>query len=181
MFGRRVPGGEGAACIFRCGVFREVEACSDPPSPALASGKGVSFRFVFAGFWLRRAEASKAPRCRLGTRCSFGLRLLGLICVKFGVVVVKSKEISRFVETLRRDDSAVKNGYGFVGGLSVTELRRTRILMVLFWRHRGRGGQVEAVTTRDALMEQIHVSSQPPRHAISDGVVQLLSLGRGSV
>ncbi|KAH0863918.1 hypothetical protein HID58_081129 [Brassica napus] len=44
-----------------------------PPSPALASGKGVSFRFVFAGFWLRRAEASKAPRCRLGTRCSFGL------------------------------------------------------------------------------------------------------------
>ncbi|CAF1703379.1 unnamed protein product, partial [Brassica napus] len=106
--------------MFRCCVFREVESCSDPPSPALASGKGVSFRFAFADFWLRRAEASKAPRCRLGTRCSFGLRLLGSICVKFGVVVVK---ISRFVGTLRRDDSAVKNGYGFVGGLSVTELR----------------------------------------------------------
>ncbi|CDY31999.1 BnaC06g15770D [Brassica napus] len=75
--------------MFRCGVFREVEACSDPLSPALAYGKGVSSRFAFAGFWLRRAEASKAPRCRLGTRCSFGLRLLGLICVKFGVVVVK--------------------------------------------------------------------------------------------
>ncbi|CAN6900208.1 unnamed protein product [Brassica oleracea] len=75
--------------MFRCGVFREVEAYSDPPSSALASGKGVSFRFAFAGFWLRRAEASKAPRCRLGTRCSFGSRLLGSICVKFGVVVVK--------------------------------------------------------------------------------------------
>ncbi|KAF3593008.1 hypothetical protein DY000_02023944 [Brassica cretica] len=136
--------------MFRCGVFREVKAYSDPPSPALASGKGVSFRFAFAGFWLRRAEASKAPRCRLGTRCSFGLRLLGSICVKFGVVVVKSEEISRFVGTLRRDDSAVKNGYGFVGGLSVTELRRTRISMVLFRRRRGGGGQVEAVTTRDA-------------------------------
>ncbi|CAG7860345.1 unnamed protein product, partial [Brassica rapa] len=44
----------------------------DPPSPALASGKGVSVRFAFAGFWLRRAEASKAPRCRLGTRVSLG-------------------------------------------------------------------------------------------------------------
>ncbi|CAN6875785.1 unnamed protein product, partial [Brassica oleracea var. botrytis] len=109
--------------VFRRGVFREVEACSDPPSPALAFGKGISFRFAFVGFWLRRAEASKAPRCRLGTRCSFGSRLLGSICVKFGVVVVKSEEISRFVGTLRRDDSAVKNDYGFVGGLSVTELR----------------------------------------------------------
>ncbi|KAL0752822.1 hypothetical protein Bca101_090490 [Brassica carinata] len=145
--------------MFRCGVFREVEACSDPPPPALASGKGVSFRFAFAGFWLRRAEASKAPRCRLGTRCLFGLRLLGSICVKFGVVV--SEEITRFVGTLRRDDSAVKNGYGFVGGLSVTELRRTRISMVLFRRRRGGGGQVEAVTTRDALMEQISPRVEP--------------------
>ncbi|KAF3522641.1 hypothetical protein F2Q69_00049149 [Brassica cretica] len=162
--------------MFRCGVFREVEACSDPPSPALASGKGVSFRFAFAGFWLRRAEASKAPRCRLGTRCSFGLRLLGLICVKFdrrgcrqggvGLLwmrsrVLKSGEISRFVGTLRRDDSAVKNGYGFVGGLSVTELRRTRVSMVLFRRCRGGDSQVEAVTTRDALMEQISPRVEP--------------------
>nr|VDC83028.1 unnamed protein product [Brassica rapa] len=49
-----------------------MEAFSDPPSSALASGKGVSFRFAFADFWLRRAEASKAPCCRLGTRCSLG-------------------------------------------------------------------------------------------------------------
>ncbi|CAF2105366.1 unnamed protein product [Brassica napus] len=27
--------------MFRCGVFREVEACSDPPPPALASGMGL--------------------------------------------------------------------------------------------------------------------------------------------
>ncbi|KAF3589555.1 hypothetical protein F2Q69_00031911 [Brassica cretica] len=54
--------------MFRCGVFRVVEACSDSPSPALASGKGVSFRFAFAGFWLRRADPSKALRCRLGTQ-----------------------------------------------------------------------------------------------------------------
>ncbi|KAF3512043.1 hypothetical protein F2Q69_00002135 [Brassica cretica] len=73
----------------------------------------------------------------------------------------KSEEISRFVGTLRRDDSVVKNGYGFVGGLSVTELRRTRISMVLFWRRRGGGGQVEAVTTRDALMEQISPRVEP--------------------
>lgn len=67
-----VTGGEGAACMFRGGGFREVEACSDPPSPALVSGKGVSFRFAFAGFWLRRAEACKAPRCHLGIRCCLG-------------------------------------------------------------------------------------------------------------
>ncbi|CAG7903712.1 unnamed protein product, partial [Brassica rapa] len=53
-------------------VFREVEACTDPPSPALAFGKGVSFRLAFAGFWLRRAEACKALRCRLETRCCLG-------------------------------------------------------------------------------------------------------------
>ncbi|KAH0920562.1 hypothetical protein HID58_020580 [Brassica napus] len=108
--------------------FREVKASADPPSPALASGKGVSLRFAFAGFWLRRAEASKAPRCRLGTRVEVG---------------------SLWLRT-RRDDMAVKRGYGFVGGLSVSELRRTRISMVCipaaFWR----SGQVEAVTPRDA-------------------------------
>ncbi|KAH0934246.1 hypothetical protein HID58_011363, partial [Brassica napus] len=123
--------------------FREVEASADPPSPALASGKGVSVRFAFAGFWLRRAEASKAPRCRLGTRVSLGKGFLGSICIKSGVVVVKgemkfsgevtalkerkrgfpgrvsrSEEISRFDGSLRRDDMAVKRGYGFVGGLS---------------------------------------------------------------
>ncbi|KAH0925037.1 LOW QUALITY PROTEIN: hypothetical protein HID58_017293, partial [Brassica napus] len=154
--------------------FREVEASADPPSPALASGKGVSVRFAFAGFWLRRAEASKAPRCRLGTRVSLGK---GSICIKSGVVVVKgwvtvvenlvedealrrgddsqgkkerSEEISRFDGSLRRDDMAVKRGYGFVGGLPVSELRRTRMTMVFipaaFWR----SGQVEAVTPRDA-------------------------------
>ncbi|KAF2568448.1 hypothetical protein F2Q70_00026311 [Brassica cretica] len=58
-------------------------------------------------------------------------------------------------------DNAVKNGYGFVGGLSVTELRRTRLSMVLFRRRRGGGGQVEAVTTRDALMEQISPRVEP--------------------
>ncbi|KAH0934927.1 hypothetical protein HID58_012044 [Brassica napus] len=104
--------------------FREVKASADPPSPALASGKGVSLRFAFAGFWLRRAEASKAPRCRLGTRVEVG---------------------SLWLRT-RRDDMAVKRGYG----LSVSELRRTRISMVCipaaFWR----SGQVEAVTPRDA-------------------------------
>ncbi|WZZ62414.1 hypothetical protein YC2023_062521 [Brassica napus] len=42
-------------------------------------------------------------------------------------------------------NNAVKNGYGFVGGLSVTELRRTRISMVLFRRRRGGGSQVKAV------------------------------------
>ncbi|KAF3503542.1 hypothetical protein F2Q69_00045649 [Brassica cretica] len=29
---------------------------------------GGSFRSVFTGFWSRRVEACKAPRCRLGTR-----------------------------------------------------------------------------------------------------------------
>ncbi|WZZ23241.1 hypothetical protein YC2023_124628 [Brassica napus] len=114
--------------------FREVKASADPPSSALASGKGVSLRFAFAGFWLRRAEASKAPRCRLGTR---KMKLSG--------------EVTTLKERKRgRDDMAVKRGYGFVGGLSVSELRRTRISMVCipaaFWR----SGQVEAVTPRDA-------------------------------
>ncbi|CAN7013575.1 unnamed protein product [Brassica rapa subsp. trilocularis] len=58
--------------MFICDVFREMEAYSDPPSSTLASGKGISFKFAFADFWLRRAEASKAPRCRLRTRCSLG-------------------------------------------------------------------------------------------------------------
>ena len=38
------------ACMFSSGVFREVEAFVNPPPPALASGKGVFFRFAFAGF-----------------------------------------------------------------------------------------------------------------------------------
>ena len=45
-----------------------------------------------------------------------------------------------FDGTHRREDSAVKNGYGFVGGLSVSQLRRTRVLMVLLRRRRGGGG-----------------------------------------
>ena len=52
--------------------MRKVEAFSDPPSPALASGKGVSFRFAFAGFQLWRAEATKVPRFHLGSRGSLG-------------------------------------------------------------------------------------------------------------
>ena len=52
--------------------FREVEAFVDPPPPALASGKGVFFRFAFAGFQFWRAEASTAPRFHLGSRCSLG-------------------------------------------------------------------------------------------------------------
>ena len=50
-------------------VFREVEACTDPPSPALAFGKGT--------------------HNRLGTRCCLGKSLLDSIGVKFGVVVVE--------------------------------------------------------------------------------------------
>ena len=41
---------EEVACMFSSGVFREVEAFVNPPPPALASGKGVFFRFAFAGF-----------------------------------------------------------------------------------------------------------------------------------
>ena len=41
---------EKVACMFSCGVFREVEAFADLPPPVLASGKGVFFRFAFAGF-----------------------------------------------------------------------------------------------------------------------------------
>ncbi|KAH0927425.1 hypothetical protein HID58_019681 [Brassica napus] len=149
--GRRVLGGERERFTYSEVVFfREVEASADPPSPALASGKGVSVRFAFAGFWLRRAEASKAPRCRLGTRVSLGKGcFLGSICIKSGVVVVKGEVGSLWLRTWR-DDMAVKRGYGFVGGLPVSELRRTRMTMVFipaaFWR----SGQVEAVTPRDA-------------------------------
>ncbi|WZZ43274.1 hypothetical protein YC2023_039533 [Brassica napus] len=41
---------EEVACMFSGGVFREVEAFVDPPPPALVPGKGVFFRFAFAGF-----------------------------------------------------------------------------------------------------------------------------------
>ena len=81
--------------------FREMEGNIDPSSSVYAGGGGL-LRSTVAGSsfregsllqihlrWLLVAEASKAPRCGLGTWCSFGLRLLGSICVKFGVVVVK--------------------------------------------------------------------------------------------
>ncbi|WZY86181.1 hypothetical protein YC2023_032565 [Brassica napus] len=53
-------------------LIREVEACSDPPSPLLASGKGSIIQLRFRRLWLRRVEACKAPRCRLETRCLLG-------------------------------------------------------------------------------------------------------------
>ncbi|KAH0851316.1 hypothetical protein HID58_094834 [Brassica napus] len=80
--------------------IREVEAYSDPLSPTLASGKGSL---------LQPARRLAKLRCRLETRDS------------------KSVEISVIDGTRRREDSAVKNGYGFVGGLSVSKLRRTQV------------------------------------------------------
>ena len=49
----------------------------------------------------------------------------------------------------------MKNGYGFVGGLSASKLRRTRISLVVLRRRLGGSAQVEVVTTDVALMEQI--------------------------
>ncbi|CAN7039123.1 unnamed protein product, partial [Brassica rapa subsp. trilocularis] len=65
---------EKMACMYSGGIFREVEASADPPPPVRASGKRVFFRFVFAGFQLWRAEATKDPRFHLGSRCSLGKR-----------------------------------------------------------------------------------------------------------
>ncbi|KAG5374941.1 hypothetical protein IGI04_039537 [Brassica rapa subsp. trilocularis] len=45
-----------------------------------------------------------------------------------------AEEISSLDGTLRREDSAVKKGYGFVGGLTVSKLRRTRISLVVLRR-----------------------------------------------
>ena len=63
---------EKVACMYSCGISREVEASAAPPPPVRASGKRVFFRFAFVGFQLWRAEATKVPRFHLGSRCSLG-------------------------------------------------------------------------------------------------------------
>ncbi|CAN7110838.1 unnamed protein product, partial [Brassica rapa subsp. narinosa] len=107
---------------------REVEAHSDPPSPLFAFGKGSLLQIR-----LRRLLIMESGGFRSST-----LPLRNP--VYFGLSDSKSVEISMFDGTRRREDSAVKNGYGFVGGLSVSQLRRTRVLMVLLRRRRGGGG-----------------------------------------
>ncbi|KAJ4909256.1 Uncharacterized protein Rs2_03877 [Raphanus sativus] len=125
-------GKEGAVCMSSCGVLREVEAYSGPPTPALSTGKRVSGRFVFTGFWIRRVEATRALRCRLE--------------IRVGEFTVKSEKIFSCDWNLRRDDSAVKNDYRApanedIDGSAPAAARRN--------------GQVEAMTTHDALLEQI--------------------------
>ncbi|KAH0937026.1 hypothetical protein HID58_004487 [Brassica napus] len=125
---REVHGGESGR-MYSGGIFREVEASADPPPPVRASGKRVFFRFVFAGFQLWRAEATKDPRFHLGSRCSLGKRFTRLVLVHgwcgcrhggFGSRRMRSlwkmmpsgelEEISSFDGSLRCDDSAEKNG-----------------------------------------------------------------------
>ncbi|KAL0772118.1 hypothetical protein Bca101_037269 [Brassica carinata] len=137
--------------------MREVEAYSDPLSPYLASGKGSLLQLRLRRLLVTESGGLQSSALPLRNPVSFGLRLL----VRFVSSSVRLLLRWVFGSLRMRYHNAVKNGYGFVGGLSVTELRRTRLSMVLFRRRRGGGGQVEAVTTRDALMEQISPRVEP--------------------
>ncbi|CAH8390460.1 unnamed protein product [Eruca vesicaria subsp. sativa] len=93
--------------------LREVGAYSDPPSSLQSPGREASVSFAVAGFWSRRGEAFKAPRCRLGFE---GLQ---------------SRRRSRCITdgTRRREDKAFEERFKVsVGGLSVSKLRRKLLL-----------------------------------------------------
>ncbi|KAG5380285.1 hypothetical protein IGI04_028127, partial [Brassica rapa subsp. trilocularis] len=105
-----VSGGEGAACMLRGGGF---------------PGGGGLHRSTVAGSSFREGSLLQT-------------RLRWILVTESGSLQSSTlplrnpaEDISSFDGTLRREDSAVKNGYGFVGGLSVSKLRRTRISLVV--------------------------------------------------
>ncbi|KAG5380596.1 hypothetical protein IGI04_028438 [Brassica rapa subsp. trilocularis] len=127
---RSCDGGPGDGSLYRSvglSFTREVEAHSDPPSPLFASGKGSLLQIRLRRLLIMESGGFRSSTLPLRNPVYFGLRL-------------PSVEISMFDGTRRREDSAVKNGYGFVGGLSVSQLRRTGVLMVWLRRRRGGGG-----------------------------------------
>ncbi|CAN7066801.1 unnamed protein product [Brassica rapa subsp. trilocularis] len=98
-------------------------------------GGGGLHRSTVAGSSFREGSLLQTCLRRILVTESGGLQSSALPLrnpVLFGAL--KAEEISSLDGTLRREDSAVKKGYGFVGGLTVSKLRRTRISLVVLRR-----------------------------------------------
>ncbi|KAH0910106.1 hypothetical protein HID58_033427 [Brassica napus] len=126
-----------------------VETFVDPPPPALVPGKGVFFRFAFAGFVVGKSWVGS-------------LRMRSWLKTRFSGEVMILKERKRWLLESRVLGLKYAKGGGDLEACLVSSSDEQGARGCLFRWRKGGGDQVEAVTTCDASMEQITPLVEPP-------------------